>query len=95
VASLLLHAELHGAANRRVDGIGHEAVADVLSRVALVDLERSDLVTAPSLVGRLRSADAIHLATALRLGATAFVAYDGQLCSAARTAGIETLSPGR
>jgi predicted nucleic acid-binding protein len=93
VASLLLHTELHCAANRRPEFIEHEAVADVLSAIALVDVEAGDLTTAPLLPGCLRSADAIHLATALRLNATALVAYDHELCAAARTAGIGTLSP--
>ena len=93
VASLLLHTELHCAANRRPEFIGHEAVADVLSAIALIDVEPGDLTTAPLLPGRLRSADAIHLATALRVNATAMVAYDSELCAAARTAGIGALSP--
>jgi len=94
-ASLLLHTELHCAANRRSEYIDHEAVADVLSTLALIDIEAGDLMTAPLLPGRLRSADAIHLATALRVNATAMVAYDNELCAAARTAGIEPLSPRR
>lgn len=93
VSSLLLHTELHCAANRRPEYIDHEAVADVLSALALIDVEAGDLTTAPLLPGRLRSADAIHLATALRVNATAMVAYDSELCAAARTAGIEALSP--
>ena len=67
VASLLLHAELHCAANRRPEDIRHEAVSDVLSTIALVDIESGDLITAPLLPGRLRSADALHLAAAVRL----------------------------
>lgn len=93
VASLLLHTELHCAANRRPEQLGHGAVAEVLSAIALVDLERSDLTTAPSLAGRLRSADALHLATALRVSADVLVAYDGELCAAATAAGIEVRSP--
>lgn len=92
-ASLLLHTELHCAANRRPEYIDREAVVDVLSALALIDVESGDLTTAPLLPGRLRSADAIHLATALRVNATTMVAYDGELCAAARTAGIEPLSP--
>jgi predicted nucleic acid-binding protein len=93
VASLLLHAELHCAANRRPENIRHEAVADVLSAVALVDLESGDLTTAPLLPGRLRSADAIHLATALRVDARAMAVYDAELATAAKTAGLTVLSP--
>ncbi len=94
VASLLLHAELHCAANRRPGYIEHEAVAAVLSVIALVDIENGDLTTAPLLPGRLRSADAIHLAAALRLNARTMVAYDTELRAASRTAGIDTVSPG-
>ncbi len=94
VASLLLHTELHCAANRWPAYLGHEAVSQVLSAIALVDVENGDLTTAPLLPGRLRSADAIHLATALRLNARAMVVYDAELRAASRTAGIEALSPG-
>lgn len=93
VASLLLHTELHCAANRRPENIHHEAVADVLSAVALVDLENGDLTTAPLLPGRLRSADAIHLATALRVDAKAMAVYDAELSAAAKAAGLRVLSP--
>jgi uncharacterized protein len=95
VASLLLHTELNCAANRRPEHIEHEAVSSVLSAVALVDIENGDLTTAPLLPGRLSSADAIHLAAALRINAIAMVAYDIELCAAARSAGLEALSPGR
>ena len=93
VASLLLHTELHCAANRRQEHIDRDAVARVLSVIGLIDVESGDLTTAPLLPGRLRSADAIHLATALRVNARAMVAYDGELSSAAKTAGISVLSP--
>ena len=94
VASLLLHTELHGAANRRPEHVEHEAVSEVLAAIALVNIENGDLTTAPLLPGRLRSADAIHLATALRLNTRAMVVYDADLRAAARTAGIATFSPG-
>lgn len=94
VASLLLHTELHCAANRRPEHIVHEAVSEVLSAIALVDIENGDLTTAPLLPGRLRSADAIHLATALRLNARAMVVYDTELRAASRAAGIDAFSPG-
>jgi hypothetical protein len=63
VASLLLHTELHRAANRRPEYIGREAVSEVLSAIALVDIENGNLTTAPLPTGRLRSAGAIHLDT--------------------------------
>jgi predicted nucleic acid-binding protein len=94
VASFLLHTELHCAANRRPEYIEHETVSDALSVLGLIDIENADLITAPLLPGRLRSADAIHLATALRVNARAIVAYDTELCAAARAAGIDASSPG-
>lgn len=94
VASLLLRTELHCAANRRPEHIEHQTVSEVLSAIALIDIENGDLTTAPLLPGRLRSADAIHLAAALRLNARALVAYDTELRAASLAAGIEVLSPG-
>ena len=94
LASLLLHTELHCAANRRPECVAHDSVTAVLSTISLIDFESSDLIMAPLLPGRLRSAGAIHLATALRLNARAMVVYDHELMAAARTAGIDPLSPG-
>lgn len=93
VSSLLLHTELHCAANRRPELISRRAVADVLSTISLVTLEPGDLATAPLLAGRLLSADAIHLAAALRLDAQAMFVYDGELAATAEAAGITPLSP--
>jgi uncharacterized protein len=59
-------------------------------------MDRSIVEKAASLVPEeLRSLDAIHLASALsvREDLTALVAYDSRLCSAARDAGIEVISP--
>jgi predicted nucleic acid-binding protein len=93
VASLLLHTELHSAANRPTAPIRTDAVADVLSTLALIDVEAGDLLTAHLLPGRLRSADAIHLATALRVDAHAMVLYDSELGAAAKAAGISVVTP--
>jgi predicted nucleic acid-binding protein len=93
-ASLLLHTELHCAANRRPEHIRAESVAEVLCALALIDVETADLTTGPLLPGRLRSADAIHLATALRIDARAMVVYDQELRAAAGRAGIRVISPG-
>ena len=94
LASMLLHAELHCAANRRPKYIAHDSVSAVLSAISLVDVESSDLIMAPLLPGRLRSADAIHFATALRLNARAMVVYDNELIAAVAVAGIDAVSPG-
>ena len=92
VASMLLYTELHCAANRR--GFPPELVNAVLGGVNLVDLVRSDLTYAAALPGKLRSADAIHLAVAIRLEANTLVAFDQELLEAATKAGLSTLSPG-
>lgn len=66
----------------------------MLSAIALIDVENGDLTTASLLPGRLRSADTIHLATALRLNARAMVVYESELGAASRAVGIEVFSPG-
>jgi predicted nucleic acid-binding protein len=91
-ASMLLYTELHCAAHRR--GIPSKLVNAVLSGINLVDLARSDLMYAAALPGGLRSADAIHLAAAIRLQADLLVAYDAELLAAAVDAGLNVLSPG-
>lgn len=92
VASMLLHTELHCAANRR--GLPAELVNAVLSGINLVDLIRSDLTYAAALPGKLRSADAIHLAAAIRLEADMLVAFDKELLGAATQSGVRTVTPG-
>lgn len=92
VASMLLYTELHCAAHRR--GFPGEPVNTVLGAINLVDVARSDLMYAAALPGRLRSADAIHLAAAIRLQSDAMVAYDSELLAAAVEAGLNVLSPG-
>ncbi|MGK3954880.1 type II toxin-antitoxin system VapC family toxin [Arthrobacter sp. R4] len=92
VASMLLYTELHCAAHRR--GLPGELVNAALGGINLVDIARSDLMYAAALPGRLRSADAIHLACAIRLQADLLVAYDAELLAAAVDAGLNVLSPG-
>lgn len=91
-ASMLLYTELHCAANRR--GLPGGLVNSVLSGISLADVARSDLMYAAALPGRLRSADAIHLAAAIRLQADVLIAYDAGLLAAAVDAGLNALSPG-
>lgn len=92
VASWLLHTELHCAAGRNPSLIPASAVAFVLDAVNLIDIARGDLLTAGT-HSPLRSNDAIHLATALRLGADEIVTYDVELATAARKAGIRVIAP--
>jgi uncharacterized protein len=93
VASWLLHTELHCAANRHPDDVDASAVGIVLDTVTLVDLTRGDLLTAGALPGRLRSNDAVHLATALRVGADEMITYDAELATAAGLSGLAVARP--
>lgn len=93
VGSWLVHTELHCAAARRPDDVDASLVDELLSRVLLVDLRRSDLLAAASDRRGLRTLDAIHLATALRVAASAMVTYDRELSTAARGVGLEVVQP--
>jgi predicted nucleic acid-binding protein len=93
VASMLLYTELHCVGKRRA--LPSQLINSVLSGINLVDLARSDLMYAAAMPGKLRSADAIHLATGIRLQVDALVAYDSELVSAAADAGLSALSPGK
>ena len=92
VASWLLHTELHCAAGRNPQDIDLDAVTEVLDLTALIDITRGDLLSAGT-HAPLRSNDAIHLATALRIGADEVITYDNELALAARRAGLRTLAP--
>jgi uncharacterized protein len=96
VSSSLLVVEAVRAAARVSEDASNRAEA-LLAGVTLLppdlDLLRSAARLAPA---RLRSLDAIHLATALSLGAElgAFFAYDERLRAAAHAASIPPASPG-
>lgn len=93
VAAWLLHTELHCAAGRHPETVDVAAVNQVLDAVNLAEASRGDLVAAGA-HSPLRSADAIHLAVAIRLGVDEMVTYDHELTDAARRVGIAVLSPG-
>jgi len=92
VASMLL-TELHCAARRRGTGIPISSATTVLDGLLLVDVERSDLVAAATSEWGLRSADSIHLATALRIEADTMVTYDAELQAAAARTGLTVVAP--
>jgi len=92
MSSALLETELRRFGTR-ID-LPQSAVTDLLTRVGLVEPDRSLFYEAGLLPGRhLRSLDALHLATAVRVDASAVVAYDHRLLEAARSLGLETMSP--
>ncbi|MHB8431678.1 MAG: type II toxin-antitoxin system VapC family toxin [Acidimicrobiales bacterium] len=81
---------------RRVDEATVEEASLLLGGIDLLPIDRAIVEHAATIIpNELRSLDAIHLASALSVKAdlTAFVAYDGRLCSAAMEAGIEVASP--
>ena len=91
-ASWLLHTELHCAAGRNPALLATEAITTLLDAVDLVDVARGDLLAAGT-HAPLRSNDAIHLATALRLGVDEMVTYDIELARAATIAGLRVIAP--
>ena len=92
VSSWLLHTELHCAAGRRPEAVGNAEITAVLDRVILIDITRGDLLAAGT-HAPLRSNDAIHFATALRVGASELITYDNELIAAATHAGLRALAP--
>lgn len=90
-SAFLLETELRRLAIR--EDLSQAAVSDVLARVALVEPDRAIYREAGLLPARtLRSLDAVHLATAIRLDASV-IAYDQRLIQSARALGLEVLSP--
>jgi predicted nucleic acid-binding protein len=91
-SSALLETELRRLAVRLE--LDQSAVTDLLARVDLVDPPRSLFHEAGLLPGtHLRSLDALHLATALRVEADTFVAYAARLLDAARSVGLGVHTP--
>jgi uncharacterized protein len=79
-----------------VGGLGAQLARAVLDGVEIVELDRSLLEAAVSYASsRVRTLDAIHLASALRVGARQMLVYDLRLAEAAAGAGLEVISPGR
>ena len=92
ISSALLETELRRLAIRLE--LDQSMVTDLLARVDLVDPPRSLFHEAGLLPGtHLRSLDALHLATALRVNSDTFLAYDARLLDAARSIGLRVNSP--
>jgi PIN domain. len=95
ITSVIAVVELRRAVARRATETADQAV-ELLARFELVELDRA-LVEAAANAGpaALRSLDAIHLASALRVGDSlaALVTYDTRLADAARAAGLTVESP--
>jgi predicted nucleic acid-binding protein len=97
VSSALSLTEVLRALGRAGFGVAERRRArEILTRVALVDVDRRTLAAAAALdPPALRTLDAIHLATALTLreDLAALVTYDRRLAAAAKRADIEALAP--
>ena len=82
---------------RRANADALPAARMLLSTVGLVPISREVIDAAAELSGTLlRSLDAIHLATAVTIGAglSRFLSYDRRLTESASAAGIVTAQPG-
>ena len=92
VSSALLETELRRLAVRL--DLEQGVVTGLLARIDLADPDRSLFHEAGLLPGgTLRSLDALHLATAVRVGVRLLVAYDRRLLDAAGGVGLEVFSP--
>lgn len=76
-------------------GLPQAAATAVLDRVAIYDLPRAVFAEAVLLPpGRaLRSSDALHLASAMQLGADVIATYDVRLAAAAGEVGLTVVAP--
>ena len=95
-ASALVLTEVSRAVRARLPTSEGAGAVDLLGRLDLVDLDRALLRQAGALPPPLlRSLDAVHLASALRIREVVdvFVAYDARLLEAARSAGLDVASP--
>lgn len=92
VATHLVETELRRFAHRH--GLPQADVSAILTRVDIHDLPPSLYREAGLLPGKaLRSLDALHLASSIRLDVDALVTYDLRLTEAAETAGLRVHAP--
>jgi predicted nucleic acid-binding protein len=93
VSSTLLETELRRMGVR--NGIDQATVSDTLDIVTLVMPTRSTFYQAGVLADRyVRSLDALHVATAVRLDVESFITYDDRQAHAARVGGLHIVAPG-
>lgn len=94
VSSVLPETELRRAALRN-PAVKQGDVTTFLTSLDIYEIDATVYRQAGLLPGaHLRSRDAIHLACALLLDASAVITYDKRMLEAATEVGIEALSPG-
>lgn len=92
-ASFLLETELRRAVHR-VPELAQPLVTSLLDRVDLYEMSSGILRQAGLLPGEhLRSLDALHLATAIAIGADDVLTYDQRFAEAAGQAGMTVIAP--
>lgn len=75
---------------------GADGIADAESLLApflLIEVDSELLRQAADLAGALRSLDAIHLASAIAVGADSMLVYDLRLAEAVEAAGLTLVAP--
>ncbi|MGO1543513.1 MAG: type II toxin-antitoxin system VapC family toxin [Gulosibacter sp.] len=93
VSSDLLETELRRMAVR--EGRDQAKVSAIIDGVSLAALDRATYRSAGFLpMPYLRTLDALHLEAAMRLDVDAILTYDHRRGEAARSAGIDVISPG-
>jgi uncharacterized protein len=92
MSSILLETELRRLAVR--GDVNQALVSQVLHRFDLVEPDRAMFMEAGLLPGpQLRTLDALHIITAVRVGADTLVGYDAGQRDAAGSLGISVVSP--
>lgn len=93
VSSDLLEAELRRMAVR--EGCDQAKVSAILDGISLAALDRAVYRSAGILpMPHLRTLDALHLESAMRLDVDAILTYDHRLGEAAESAGLDVIAPG-
>jgi uncharacterized protein len=92
MSSILLETELRRLAVR--GDVNQVLVSQVLHRFDLIEPDRAMFMEAGLLPGpHLRTLDALHIITAVRVGADTLVGYDARQRDAAGSLGISVVSP--
>ena len=94
VGTWLLETEMRRAAHR-IGPLTQEVVSEVLQAIGIYEMPASVFREAGLLAGSgLRSLDALHLASAVRIGVEHVVTYDERMSRSARHLGLTVLAPG-
>jgi len=93
VSSRLLETELRRAVFRN-SNLEQRTVTQLLTGVNISEITPAIMLQAGLLPGaQLRSLDAIHLATAINIGAAQLLTYDRRMAEAAELLGLPVVSP--